>query len=259
MNTRRLATTGVALVAALSLGVAGCGTNNGTETPAGGASTSASAAAPQDDALNELTAAAQKLNQDTVKMTMAMSGLNASGAMDPAAKNAKMTMEMGDAGQTMKMDVLVMGQDFYLNMTGVPGMSGKWLHLDSSTLPAGSGLDLMPDGDPGGANNMVKGVVDVKKAGDNAFTGTIDLTKAATANKQSLAVLGDKAKAVPFSAKTDEQGRLVELTVDMSAVQSGLTPLKTTYSDFGTPVSVQKPAASEIQEAPEALRKALGG
>jgi hypothetical protein len=258
MNTRRLATTGVALVAALSLGVAGCGTNTGTETPSGSASTSSSAAAPQ-GALDELTAAAQKLNQDTVKMTMAMAGLNATGAMDPTAKNAKMSMEMGTDGQTMKMDVLVVGPDLYLNMTGVPGMSGKWLHLDSSKLPNGSGLDLMPGGDPGGANNMVKGVVDVQKDGERGFKGTIDLTKATTANKQSIDVLGDKAKAVPFTAKTDEQGRLVELTVDMSAIQAGLTPLKTTYSDFGTTVSVQKPPASQVQEAPEALIKGLGG
>jgi hypothetical protein len=255
MNTRRLATTGAALVAALSLGLTGCGTKTDADAPAGNGSTSAAPAtsAPA-DARAELTAAAEKLNEQSVRMELKSAVVNGSGVMDPATKTGDMTMKMGAEGIFR---VLLIGNDAYLKITGMQGMPKKWLHMDATKLGKSGQLNLMPEGDPGGAKQMTDSVVDVEKTGAGAFAGTLDYTRT-KANDESVKALGDKAKAVPFTAKVDDQGRLVEFAIDTSVLHEALGTMTTTYSDFGAPVAVEKPAASETQEAPQELIEAMG-
>lgn len=253
MNTRRLAATGVALVA-LGLGASGCGTQTGTGTPSASGSASASAAPASSgtsEALNELTAAAFKLNEQSVRVAIESPALKGGGLMDPKAEKADMTISLGTVGD---LRLLMESNDAWLKVTGQPNAPKKWLHLDATKLSNGQ-LDLMPEGDPGGANKMLKNVVDVQRTGDRAWSGTLDLTRSGDA---AAAALGEKAKAIPFTATADAQGRLTELAIDMSGIQAALGTMKTTYSDFGTPVTVQKPAAAETQEAPPELLKALG-
>jgi hypothetical protein len=255
MMTRRLTVSGLALVTALSFGVAGC-KNTGTDSagPAGGASATATSAAPQQDPKEALTAAAGKLGKDTVKVTMKMSGgLDATGAMDPTARKAQLAMNMSAGGQSLKMNVVMVDKDIYLKMTGVPSMPKKWMHIDAAKVKAGGTLDVMPEGDPAGAAKMMNAVVDVQRNGEHGFKGTLDLTKTPSANAAALKTLGDKVKAVPFTATVDDQGRLTDMTVQMSALQPGAGDLKTTYSDFGSPVSIAKPPASQTMEAPKEL------
>jgi hypothetical protein len=254
MMTRRLTVSGLALVTALSFGVAGCkDIGSGGAGPAGGASATASAA-PQQDPKEALAAAAGKLGKDTVKVTMKMSGgLNATGAMDPTARKAQLAMNMSASGQSLKINVVMIDKDVYLKMTGVPSMPKKWMHIDAAKVKAGSTLDVMPEGDPAGAGKMMNTVVDVQRTGEHGFKGTLDLTKSPSANAAALKAMGDKAKAVPFTATVDDQGRLTDMTVQMSALQPGAGDLKTTYSGFGTPVSIAKPPASQTMEAPKEL------
>ncbi|MCM0678875.1 hypothetical protein NCC78_30010 [Micromonospora phytophila] len=252
MNTRRLATTGVALVAALSLGLTGCGTKTDADAPAG-SGTGVATSAPA-DARAELTAAAQKLNEQSVKMKLKSAVIDGSGVMDPSTKTGDMTMKMGSQG-TFR--ILMLGNDAYLKITGMAGMPKKWLHMDATKLGESGNLNLMPEGDPGGAKQMIESVVDVRKTGEGAFAGTLDYTRT-KADDKAIQALGDKAKAVPFTAKVDDQGRLVEFAIDTSVLHPSLGTMTTTYSDFGAPVSVRKPAASETQEAPEELIKAMG-
>jgi hypothetical protein len=257
MNTRRLTTTGVALVAALSLGLTGCGNSGsggGTASPSASASSAAPTLAPRD----ELTAAVQKLNEETVKVNFAMTGFSGQGAMDPAAKKMRISGNLGLGGEAMKMDMIVLGEDIYLKMDGLATMSDKWQHIDASKLPAGSQLRQMSGGDPVGANNLLSGVTEVRRVGEGRYQGTLDATKSTAADPEALRVFGDKAKAVPFTASLDERGRLTELTVDMQSLHQSLGQMKTTYSDFGVPVSVEKPAAGQIEEAPAELLRAFG-
>jgi hypothetical protein len=254
MNTRRLTTAGIALVAAVSFGLVGCSSSDST----GGAESTPSAA-PQLEPREELRAAAEKLNQDTAKVNFTMTGVTGNGAVDPVAKKLQMSMNLGTGGQSMKMDMRVLSTDVYLRMDGMPNLPDKWLHVDATKLAAGNQLRQMSSGDPVGVNNLLDGVAEVQRAGEHSFQGTLDFTKSPTVDQESLKVLGDKAKSVPFTAKTDEQGRLSELTVDMDSVQAGLGELKATYSDFGAPVNVEKPAASEIEEAPADVLRSFGG
>ncbi|MGK5522118.1 hypothetical protein ACSNN9_22555 [Micromonospora sp. URMC 107] len=257
MNTRRLATTGVALVAALALGLTGCGTKTDADAPAGngGATTGAApASSAPADARAELSAAAQKLNQQSVKMQLKSSVITGSGSMDPATKTGDMTMKMGAQG-TFR--ILLIGNDAYLKITGMQGMPKKWLHMDATKLGKSGQLNLMPEGDPGGAKQMVDSVVDAEKTGPGSYSGTLDYTRT-KADDKAIQALGDKAKAVPFTARVDDQGRLVEFAIDTQVLHESLGTMITTYSDFGAPVTVEKPAASDTQEAPQELIESMG-
>ncbi|MGK5742563.1 hypothetical protein [Micromonospora sp. URMC 103] len=256
MKTRRLATTGVALVAALGLGLAGCGNETGADDPAAGGSASAApASSAPADALGKLTAAAQKLNEQSVRTKIESSILSGGGVMDPTKRTGDMEMSLGPQG---KIRALIVGDDAYLKVTGMTGLPDKWLHMDATKLGQNGQLNLMPEGDPGGANKMIQSVVKVEETGSGSFSGTMDYTKSVP-NDKDIAALGDKAKAVPFTAKVDGEGRLTEFAVDTSVLDASLGKMTTTYSDFGTAVNVSKPPAAETQEAPEELIKAFGG
>ncbi|MEV4202436.1 hypothetical protein [Micromonospora globbae] len=255
MKSRRLATTGVALVAALGLGLAGCGNQTDADAPAADG-TSAAATTAAAEPRDELLAAAKKLNEQSVRMKLESSAMTASGVLDPKKMAADMTMEVGGQG---KFQVVTIGDDTYMKISGLSsGSSDKWMHLDTSALSGGGQLAVITKDDPAGANKLVTGIVDVKRTGDGTFEGTLDYTRSQP-NDQDIKALGDKAKAVPFTAKVDGEGRLVEFVIDASVLHASLGKMVTTYSDFGTDVEVKKPPASEVQEAPAELAKILGG
>ena len=102
--------------------------------------------------------------------------------------------------------------------------------------------------DPTDTVKSLEAATDVTWAGDDKLTGTIDLDKA---GKQLG--LGAKdvtkltEKAIPFEARLDDQGRLVSYALTIPAVGSQQpTKMNITYSDFGLPVDVKAPPASEI-------------
>jgi len=250
-----LTVAGLSLVAALSFGVAGCNKATGSVSP----DSRATSAVPQESALDAFTAAVQKLNDDTVHVTMTMTGVKASGDIDPIPKKASMVVRLSYGGQDMKVNVVMVGDNLYLKVSGLPSLPDKWLHLDASQVGEGSPLGMLSKDDPTGANNLIETVVNVRRAGERGFNGTLDLTKSATADEKTLDVLGDKAKAVPFTATVDDQGRLTSTVVDLDAVNSALGKVETTYSDFGASVTVEKPAADETVEAPAEIVKAFAG
>ncbi|MEH1170042.1 hypothetical protein V6V47_32160 [Micromonospora sp. CPCC 205539] len=253
MHRRRLATTGVALVAALGLALTGCGNQTGSDTPAANGSAAPSSSAPA-DALGQLSAAAQKLNENSVRMKMESSVLSGSGVLDPARKTGDITMKLGPQG-TFR--ILMAGDDAYLKVTGMAGLPDKWMHMDATKLGASGQFNLMPDGDPGGAKKMISTVVEVRETAPGSFAGTMDYTRTLKSDKE-IAALGAKAKAVPFTARVDGEGRLTEFAVDTSVLQASLGTMTTTYSDFGTDVKVTAPPAAQTQEAPPELIKAFG-
>jgi hypothetical protein len=256
MRNRATALAGAALVAAFAL--AGCGPDK-PATKAGGTpvaiTSSAPATTPADPAAELAAAAAGQAKQSMrVSMTMGKT-LAMSGVVDAAAGKADMVMDMSTSGRTMKIDVRRLGRNFWMRFEGeLGGLSGhKWMHLDTATVQGGGGL--LSGGDPAQAAKTVKAMVHVQKVGDHEFTGTLDLTRAQTVPKSALKDLGAKAKAVPFTAKTDARGRLVEMSVDMSKLAPGedLGVMTTRYSDFGTPVTVHAPPASQVTELPKSL------
>jgi hypothetical protein len=259
MRLRRLTTGGLGLFAAAAIGLAGCGANSGTGGTTGGATPgAATSAAAQGAAAAELTAAAQKLNDDTVTTQVTSNGLTSSGKIDPKGNKADVTMKVTASTGSADFQVRALGDDVYIQARGLPNVQpGKWLHIDAAKA-AGTTFDIIPDGDAAGANRFVKTVADVKKDGSGSYSGTLDLTKVPAGSGVTVNGMGDKASAVPFTATVDDQGRLTSMTIDMSGLSAQLGTLKTTYSNFGSPVTVAAPATSDIVEPDPALLKALG-
>lgn len=233
MKFQRLPVLGVVVVVAL--GLSACGGSSG-------ASPGVAAADP----ITELTAAADRLKDESMKMKMAMSaGMEAAGAADTANKKFDMTMKMSMSGETMVMAIRLIGADLYMRYEGVSG--GKWMHVDAAKIPAGS--DLNPE-NMASADKFISAATGVTRTGDGSYRGSLDMTKTPDADQSALKALGDKAAAVPFTAEVDAQGRLTELVLDMNSLSPLAGKITTTYYDFGSAVTVQKPPASQVVEMP---------
>jgi hypothetical protein len=261
MKTRRLAIAGAAVAAII--GLAGCGSkadSTAGTTPAGGASAAATTA-PAAPA-SEFEAAVLKIRDTPVKMKMSMvGGIGLSGAMDAKNRKADVTTDMGPAGS---MAIRQVGTDLYVKASGqiataIGGKAGKWMHIDTAKVPASSPLNPA-NNDPALTAKMLAQSSDVKKTGDHAFAGTADLTQSPNFKSGAAQASGvaAKLKAVPFTAETDSQDRLSKLVFDMESIAPGAGKMSTEYSDFGAPVDVQAPAASQVIAMPEAFRKAMG-
>jgi hypothetical protein len=245
MRIRRLTIVGVAL--ATALGLTGCGPTEDKAAPAAAPVSTAPA-----DASAALGAAAGKLTKESMHVDITLAGGAAmTGVADSRARTADMSMSLGTASAD-KLRIIRIGDDMWMQAGGslgaLVGGSDKWMHLAISEMSSAIG-----SGDPAAAAEMLRTATDVQSVGDHAFKGTIDLTRSTTA-QSTIKALGDKAKAVPFTARTDAEGRLVEMTVDMSTVASAAGEVTTKYSDFGTPVSVKAPPRSKIIEAPATVK-----
>ncbi|MEO3775219.1 hypothetical protein [Micromonospora sp. B9E7] len=265
MRTRRSAIIGLGLVTALSFGVTGC--NNATDR----ADTDTMAPTPtsQVDALDSLADAVRKLNTETFKVNSktGLDGVEFSGVVDPTAKKVSMRMisDLGDQGMTV--DFVQQGSAVYVKLAGavqlhsftrLPTLPDKWMHIDASNVDEGSTFSEMVDGDPAGVNDMIKAVTDVERNGELGFTGTFDITKSPGTQGNLFRRFGEKAKAVPFNAKVDDQGRLTYVFINLSAIDSGfIGGITATYSDFGVPVTIEKPATDHTVEAPTEVVKAF--
>ncbi|MEU7902927.1 hypothetical protein [Actinoplanes sp. NPDC049118] len=260
MINRRLAIAGLTLVTAL--GLAGCGPNDdkarsGTGAPAAGRA--AEAAADELDPAAALAAAAKRLGEQSMRIDMDMAGaISMTGVADPKAGVAEMSMDMGALGDGTKVELRKVGQDVYMKFGGsigksLGGGSGKpWMHVDATKITEGSSFNILPKADPAGTKAMIAAMTKVERVGEHGFKGLLDPTRMPQYNK-SLKALGTKAGEMPFTAKTDDQDRLTELTLDMSALGAGAGKVKTRYSDFGTPVSVEAPPAAQVAELPKEL------
>jgi hypothetical protein len=190
---------------------------------------------------------------------------DASGAADSTTRQESATVTIAGPGKTVHEQTLVVGTDIYVKSdVAVPGMDpNKWIHLDTTRLKSLASLGLGDPSDPTNVTVYGQELATVQQTSPGHFVGTLDITKAPLGSITSaiLAQAGDALKSVPFEATVDSQDRFTSITVKMPAL-GNLVPASTTtvtFSDFGTSVSVQAPAASETQEAPDALYQAFGG
>ncbi|MEV6600787.1 hypothetical protein AB0M36_28655 [Actinoplanes sp. NPDC051346] len=258
MKTRRLAIAGVAL--ATALGLAGCDRSGDHQTSPGTAATSAAAADPA----AELTAASNKLGEQPLKAKMDMgAAMSATGVADQKNRKADMTIRINAGGQKMDMKMRLLGPDLYLQFGGPLGASldggGKtWMHVDATKIPAGSQLNV---DNLVNADKFLAGLGKVEKVGAGDFKGVLDMSRA-QGQETSLAALGEKAKAVPFTAKVDDQGRLAELVIDMNGLglpAQGSGKITAKYYDFGSPITVEAPPGEQVREMPADMLKSFTG
>jgi hypothetical protein len=255
-------------MAAVAFAVTGCAADNdatpgatpATDTP----SASASAGTADPAAAAALATATAALGTTSFKMTMTSgSGLKLTGLMD--APNGTGTADLTASGPNTEITVktLLVGQDLYLKVPGIT-KGDTWTHVDVSRLPEGANVGLRPGQiDPANTAQLLTSTTDVRQSGSRSYEGTLDLTKAAGVagvNQALVKTWGAQAQNVPFTAGLDEQGRLSALTIQLPAVNGQQAqPLEVLYTDYGIKVDAQKPAATEITEAPDSLYTSLGG
>jgi hypothetical protein len=272
MRTPRLAGVGLGMLAAVALGMAGCDPD-ATATP--GASTAASdaaSAAPSPAvsgsadpaAASALATATAALGTQSFKITMtAGPGVKLTGLIDSPDSKGTATLNITGSNTDIQVKTLLVVQDLYVQIPGVT-KTGKWTHVDVSKLPEGANTGLRPGQiDPINTQKVLTSTTDVKQVDSRSYSGTLDLTKVAGItgiDPATVTTWGAAAKNVPFTAGLDDQGRLSALTIQLPAVQGQKAePLDVTYTDYGTPVTADRPATVDVVEAPASLYSALGG
>ena len=249
MKTAQLWAAGV--TAALALTLTGCATPAAENT-----GTPPTTAAPQQAPKEALEEVFSKLQKESVKVEQTSSGglmdLKSSGITDFAGKKSEMVMHMGAGDLKLTMTARAIGDEAWVKISGMPDLPEKWMHASSAAVRA-AGLDP----EKMGAAQLPSAVVQVERDGPSGFKGTLDLTKMSGMNEQATQALGDKAKAVPFTVKLDDKGRLAEVVLDMNALMPGMGATRTVYSGYGEAANITAPPASEVVAMPAMLLETL--
>ncbi|MFI5494652.1 hypothetical protein [Actinoplanes sp. NPDC051859] len=268
MRTARARGIVVASLAAAALAVGGCSAN-GSATPGSSASggapvASASAGAADPAAAAALAAATAQLGTSSFKMTLTSGpGLQLTGLMDAPNSAGTATLVASGSNTEIQVKTLLVGQDLYVQIPGIT-KADTWTHVDVSRLPEGANVGLRPGQiDPVNTAQLLSSTTDLQQVDPRSFRGTLDLSKAAGVagvDQKMITTWGAQAQNVPFTAGLDEQGRLSALTIQLPAVNGQQAqPLEVLYTDYGTAVNAQRPAAAQITEAPDSLYTSLGG
>lgn len=267
MRTRRLAGLGLSVLATVALGVAGCTADTNATAGAVASQTPsapASSGAADPAAASALGSAAAALSTTSFKISMtAGPGVRLTGVVDAPHTTGNASLNLTGPNAELQVSTRLIGQDMYVQVPGIT-KAGTWTHLDVSRLPEGANVGLRPGQiDPANTAQLLSSTTDVQQVDGRSYQGTLDLTKVAGitgVDKVTVDSWGTAANKVPFTAVLDEQGRLSTLTIQLPATNGRQSqPLEVRYTDYGTPVQVQRPAAAEITEAPASLYRSLGG
>lgn len=237
-------------------GVAACGGKDpappasGSQGAASSAASPSSAPAPKD----QLLAAAKALDSTSYNFTLKQTTMSGNGRVDPANKAGEIEVGGKVQGQSIALSYTVVGGEVYVKADFGAALNQhfginktKWMLIDQSKIKDKSSLPVDASGDVSlGTEDALKGISDVKQTDSTHLSGTIDVTAAdsmLSPDQDVVTKVGDKAKAVPFTATLDDQGRLVELKVDGASIDPALT-VDVTFSDFGAIKPITKPVGA---------------
>jgi len=256
------------MMATVAVAVAGCTADSST-TPAATASAAtpgapASSGAADPAAASALASATAALGTTSFKITMTSGpGFKVTGLIDAPGGKGTGTLAITGPNANIQVKTLLVGQDLYVQVPGIT-KAGTWTHVDVSRLPEGANVGLRPGQiDPANTAKLLSSTTDVQQVDSRSFKGSVDLTKVAGVtgiDKVTVDGLGAAAQQVPFTAGLDDQGRLSALTIQLPALNGKQSqPLEVLYTDYGIPVTAERPAAAQITEAPDSLYTTLGG
>ncbi|BCJ58564.1 hypothetical protein [Micromonospora endophytica] len=275
MSVRRLSA-GLMAAALLTPGVAACtatgdGTAGPTATPSGSATATATGAASDADAKQALLDSTREISNGNFRFRMSGAGSTAEGQVHQPSQSAQLRVSIGepDDDLAMSLDLIHAKPDSWvkLDLSGaaaesIPGRDklnlGKYQHLDQSRIQGNRNLGFDFDQvDPAGSDLLTQAVTEVRRTGDGAYAGTIDVSKAAEAgslDQTLITALGAQANSVPFTATTDAQGRLTELVLQLPAAgETAAQEVRITYTDYGNATAAEAPPADQVVEAPAEL------
>jgi hypothetical protein len=267
MTARTTRIAGLSAALTISVALTGCGI---LDDDASADDTKVSVATPRDALLQ----AVPDVKAGAYAFDIKQAAATISGVLDPVKKAYDIKVVTVQSGNDTKLTltastkVLKAGTWVKIgfspaNLQGLPKMPKKWMKVDLSKVknPKDSLLEYDDNAaDPGSAQIVVANAADVKDAGAGKYTGTTDLTKATDsgiAEDETLTALGDKAKAVPFTA-TVVGGHLTSLVVNVPAAgKTKADKYTVTYSDFGKAATPKAPAAGEQTAATSAAYEYL--
>jgi hypothetical protein len=195
----------------------------------------------------------------TVLMALALTG-----TLAVTAHTESVTMTVTTTDKPVHEQVTLLGTDLYLktDAAALDPDTSMWIHLDLARLKTLATLGLGDPWDPTNLSVYGQDLVTVTQSSPGQLQGTVDITKVPLPSMASaVAGFGDAVKAIPFQARTDDQGRITSLTIQLPALGTAVPASTTTmtFSDFGAPVHVDAPPASQTREAPDALYQIFGG
>jgi hypothetical protein len=240
----------VLLVAALATGgVTACGGDEPVDAGPAGAPAS-KAPAPKDLLLK----AVKNLDTASFNFTIKQAGMSGTGRVDAKAKAAVVELGGKVQGQSIALAYTVISPDVWFKAdlgTAANKQLGinktKWMHLDPAKVEDKTQLPIDTAGNPAvGTAGMLQGAAEVKQSDATHFSGVVDVTAAdslVAPDADLLKKVGDKAKAVPFTATVDEQGRHTALKLDGAAIDPGLT-VDLVFSGFDAVKAITKPAGA---------------
>ncbi len=259
MKRSRLAATGAAVLATLMFASACVQKPAATDTPT-----------PTKPAMQMLTDAADKTKGQSFKYTLTYGEiLTGTGTRDDKGNATRdITVKTGANGLSIVAKIMnIVGDRIFAKLdlgafgAAVPGLGNvgdRWMVVNGSRLNPNSLSDsLVPTADSSTVDSFVKGVVTAENVSATEVKGTVDLTKGATPvalPASEMAKLTPEQKVVAFTATLDSQGRMVKTVVNMPAVAGyPAAPLTTTYSDFGSVITITMPPEYQSVDAPETI------
>ncbi|MEV1316125.1 hypothetical protein AB0J14_08575 [Micromonospora arborensis] len=251
---RLIPTLSIALAVAL---VSGCGTNSDDK------GASAPSAAPATSKLEPVAAVKQGMDRSLAgQLAMEASvkagnqSITLNGKMDPAARMFHIT---GKAPEPL--EARLIGDAAYLKSESLEGEK-PWMKLDLTKLKPNSAL--RQSFDMKAQTGIIGGIVSAQEVGEGRYTGVADLGKAAEAAStdagmrdglESSAKLAKDPTAIPFEATLDAEGHLTALSYTVATKSIGDLVTEMRMSDFGKPVTVEAPPASETEAASAEMYK----
>jgi hypothetical protein len=260
MRFRRSAVAGLALLTSITLTVAGCGVRVVPAVGSGGSPTpSAQREKPPRDVLAASTAETERT---TYKYTMTVGEGTAEGVADPTTGNGRIDLTFVSPEDRLKVtfNVLSMGDEAWLkvdlgraaSLPDAPKLPKQWMRLDKSKLKDADDVNFKRP-DPIDATVVFGAIIEVRKAGERLYDGTVDLTKAKDAfmvDESHIKALGTGATTIPFSATVDDKGRLTSLEIKVPAAKDfEATTWKGSYLEYGAAVTLTKPQPGEVVPA----------
>jgi hypothetical protein len=221
--------------------------------------TPATTAAPALSSAEQLTAALGKLKGQGYDLSVKVGkSTTRKASVNPSQQAAQdvLTDEGSSEGQTSTISVVQVGSSIWVKMHSGQGRSpigldpNKWLLLDQSKMTAPNSKHFFDLSGPDAfdVTELMTSTAGVKATDATHLSGAVDLTAATGINhpdKETLKRAGDKAKAAPFTAVLDDQGRLAELTINGDGINSDLTEWFT-YSNYGSPSAITTPPTADV-------------
>jgi hypothetical protein len=212
------------------------------------------------DPMTSMTAALKTTGHN---VEMLAQGSTMTGSVDPATDT---TMAVAKSSG-MEIDEIVSHGRIYLradlgaDLDGQVGITPNvWMQMDPAQIAADNELLIQPDGsDPVDLAGIMTGITKMQRVDAQHVAGTMDLTKVTghtLPDPDEVAKAGAAATAVPFTARADASGRIVEFSVSANAFDPALS-LDVLYTDYGAPSPITVPAASVA--APQTLYSIFNG